>query len=283
MTRRFRRLFRSFADFPAQPRPRRWGLALALVGAMALPGSLLAQTNGNSESVAGAEAPKEALADAPMPLEAFVARYTVTNGGRALGEATLQLVRQAPRWRVDLTMSGTGLFRLAGINAEQSTLFEDLGETYRPLSQATVRRTLFTRKKTVGTYDWRSRSARWTGDVKDERRTPVALQDGDMSGLLINLAVIRDAAPGRTLHYRYVDNGRVREHRYAVAEELEPISVGELRYNAMRVSRIEDANAQGDETVIWVASGVPTPIRMLQREDGEDTYDLRLTEYQGVQ
>ena len=283
MTRRFRRLFRSFADFPAQPRPRRWGLALALVGAMALPGSLLAQTNGNSESVAGAEAPKEALADAPMPLEAFVARYTVTNGGRALGEATLQLVRQAPRWRVDLTMSGTGLFRLAGINAEQSTLFEDLGETYRPLSQATVRKTLFTRKKTVGTYDWRSRSARWTGDVKDERRDPVALQDGDMSGLLINLAVIRDAAPGRTLHYRYVDNGRVREHRYAVAEELEPISVGELRYNAMRVSRIEDANAQGDETVIWVASGVPTPIRMLQREDGEDTYDLRLTEYQGVQ
>ena len=283
MTRRFRRLFRSFADFPAQPRPRRWGLALALVGAMALPGSLLAQTNGNSESVAGAEAPKEALADAPMPLEAFVARYTVTNGGRALGEATLQLVRQAPRWRVDLTMSGTGLFRLAGINAEQSTLFEDLGETYRPLSQATVRKTLFTRKKTVGTYDWRSRSARWTGDVKDERRTPVALQDGDMSGLLINLAVIRDAAPGRTLHYRYVDNGRVREHRYAVAEELEPISVGELRYNAMRVSRIEDANVQGDETVIWVASGVPTPIRMLQREDGEDTYDLRLTEYQGVQ
>ena len=283
MTRRFRRLSRSFADCPAQPRPRRWGLALALVGAMALPGSLLAQTNGNAESVAGAEATKEALADAPMPLEAFVARYTVTNGGRALGEATLQLVRQAPRWRVDLTMSGTGLFRLAGINAEQSTLFEDLGETYRPLSQATVRKTLFTRKKTVGTYDWRSRSARWTGDVKDERRTPVALQDGDMSGLLINLAVIRDAAPGRTLRYRYVDNGRVREHRYAVAEELEPISVGELRYNAMRVSRIEDANAQGDETVIWVASGVPTPIRMLQREDGEDTYDLRLTEYLGVQ
>lgn len=283
MTRRFRRLFRSFADFPAQTRPRRWGLALALVGAMALPGSLLAQTNGNAESVAGAEAPNEALVDAPMPLEAFVARYTVTNGGRALGEATLQLVRQAPRWRVDLTMSGTGLFRLAGINAEQSTLFEDLGETYRPLSQATVRKTLFTRKKTVGTYDWRSRSARWTGDVKDERRAPVALQDGDMSGLLINLAVIRDAAPGRTLRYRYVDNGRVREHRYAVAEELEPISVGELRYNAMRVSRIEDANAQGDETVIWVASGVPTPIRMLQREDGEDTYDLRLTEYQGVQ
>ena len=279
MTRRSQRPHRSTAPSSTRHRAPHWCVALVLGACIALPAALLAQTTVLPEAATGAEAP----AEAPAPLEPFVARYTVTNGGRSLGEATLQLVRQAPRWRVDLTMSGTGLFRLAGINAEQSTLFEDLGETYRPLSQATVRKTLFTRKKTVVTYDWGSRSARWTGDVKDERRDPVALQDGDMSGLLINLAVIRDAVPGRTLRYRYVDNGRVREHTYAVAEELEPISVGELRYNAMRVSRVEDANAQGDETVIWVASGVPTPIRMLQREDGEDTYDLRLTEYQGVQ
>ncbi len=58
------------------------------------------------------------------------------------------------------------------------------------------------------------------------------------------------------------------------------MAVGDVRYNAMRVARVEDT--QGDETIIWVASGVPTPIRMLQREGGEDTYDLRLIEYQGV-
>jgi hypothetical protein len=34
--------------------------------------------------------------------------------------------------------------------------------------------------------------------------------------------------------------------------------------------------------VIWVARNVPTPIRILQRENGEDTYDLRLVEYRGV-
>ena len=32
----------------------------------------------------------------------------------------------------------------------------------------------------------------------------------------------------------------------------------------------------------WVASGVPTPIRILQRKDGEDEIDLRLVEYRGV-
>ena len=38
-----------------------------------------------------------------------------------------------------------------------------------------------------------------------------------MSGLLINLAVIRDAQPGKSLHYRFVDDGRVRDHQYVVA------------------------------------------------------------------
>ena len=221
----------------------------------------------------------------PRRLAPFVASYAVYRDGKAMGDATLKLVRlDGDRWRVDMGIRGTrGLVGLVGLNLQQSTLFDVVDGRYRPLSQSTVRKALFGSRKTTGVYDWPQARAQWQGDVKKTRRDAVPLQPGDMSGLLINLAVIRDAVPGRTLRYRYVDNGRVRKHTYAVAEELEPISVGELRYNAMRVSRVEDANAQGDETVIWVASGVPTPIRMLQREDGEDTYDLRLTEYQGVQ
>ena len=186
----------------------------------------------------------------------------------------------ASRWRVDLMMRGTrGLFGLAGVNAEQSTVFDAKGETYRPLTQATVNKTVFTQKKTIGVYDWRAGSATWQGDIKEGRTGPLALQGGDMSGLLINLAVIRDAEPGRTLQYRFVDNGRMRNHRYVVADEPESISVAGIGYTAMRVYRIEQGN---EETVIWVVKGVPTPIRMLQREDGSDTYDLRLIEYKGV-
>lgn len=213
-------------------------------------------------------------------VEPFHATYDVYRGGRALGVATLQVVPAGNgRWRVDLAMDGKGLIGLAGLSAQQSTVFDDAGGTLRPLSQSTVRRVLFTRRQSTGIYDWSARKARWTGDVKQTRRAPVDLQPGDMSGLLINLAAIRDAQPGRTLEYRYVDTGRVRPHRYVVATEPEEIAVGELRYSALRVDRVQSGSEQ---TSIWVAEGVPTPIRLLQRENGEDTYDLRLTEYRGA-
>jgi len=239
-----------------------------------------------------AEAPQASPASPPAvagavsatapELDAFNANYLVYKAGKPLGEATMQLVRQQPpRWRVDLVMRGTrGLFGLAGINAEQSTVFGAFGETYRPLSQATVNKSIFTRKQTVGVYDWRSQVARWQGDGKAGERLPVALQPGDMTGLLINLALIRDADPGETLHYRFVDDGRTRDHTYAIADEFESITVGDLTYKAMKATRAKDAN---EETVIWVARNVPTPIRILQRENGEDTYDLRLVEYRGVE
>lgn len=224
-----------------------------------------------------AQAGLEAAEAQPRALEAFLASYQVFNQGRALGTATMQVApAEGERWRVDLNLKGGGVMRLAGLNLQQSTVFETHDNQYRPLSQALVKRVFLSNRKTVGVYDWNARSARWTGDVKESRRRPVPLQAGDMSGLLINLAVIRDAQPGRTLHYRFVDDGRAREHVYRVAAETETIQVGDLSYDAMRVERIQSGSEQ---TVIWVAAGVPTPIRILQREDGEDATDLRLTGY----
>ncbi|HZH43697.1 MAG TPA: DUF3108 domain-containing protein [Lysobacter sp.] len=213
-------------------------------------------------------------------LEPFLAHYEVYRGDRRMGEATLQLLQTGPnRWRVDLSVSGSGVAALTGIHAEQSTVFDVVGAQYRPVSQSTVRKLLFSRRQTVGVYDWKRRVARWTGDVKDTRRGPIALQDGDMSGLLINLAVIRDAQPGATLHYRFVDDGRARDHQYVVATEPESMTAGDLGFSALRVSRVRGGN---EDMAIWVAQGVPTPIRILQRENGEDSYDLRLIEYKGA-
>lgn len=250
--------------------------------ALLLPLAVFAQSAPQAAQSATAAASTTAAPESAPVLEPFLANYVVYKAGKPLGEATMQLVRQqSPRWRVDLVMRGTrGLFGLAGINAEQSTVFDLVGESYRPLSQATVNKSIFTRRQTIGVYDWRSQAARWQGDVKETRQRPVALQPGDMTGLLINLAVIRDADPGNTLQYRFVDDGRTRSHDYAVAGEYESITVGDLSYNAMKATRAKDAN---EETVIWVARNVPTPIRILQRENGEDTYDLRLVEYRGVE
>lgn len=217
-------------------------------------------------------------APAQAPLQPFVADYEVYRAGKRVGDATLQVAKlDGDRWRVDLGLRGTrGLARLAGLNIEQSTLFDVVDGRYRPLTQATVRHAIFSGKKNTGTYDWNARTAVWEGDVKKERRAAVALQDGDMSALLINLAIVRDAEPGKHLQYRFVDDGRVRNHEYAVSTDLEKVTVDDLDYNAMRVARVRSGN---EETILWVSYGVPTPIRMVQRKDGEDVTDLRLIQY----
>jgi Protein of unknown function (DUF3108) len=223
-----------------------------------------------------------AIAPPPVQqgLQPFVATYQVFHDGHELGQATLQLVHvDGARWRIDLSMRGSGLMRLTGLNLQQSTVFDTDGATFRPLAQSTVKHRFFSTRKTTGVYDWNARSARWTGDVREGHAGPIALQPGDMSGLLIDLAVIRDAQPGRTLDYRFVDDGRVRQHHWVVAPLAEDVAVGELSYQAMRANRIQDG---GDDTILWVASGVPTPIRILQREDGADATDLRLVEYKGA-
>ena len=216
-----------------------------------------------------------------LALEPFVATYQAYNEGKLAGSAKMQVVQNGNRWRVDLGIRGTrGFAHLVGLNIEQSTPFDTVGDTYRPLSQATVKHALFTGKKISGTYDWNALSARWQGDVKKSRSAPVPLHQGDMSSLLMNLAVIRDAQPGKALNYRVVDDGRVRDYQYAVAEQTEIVAVDDLSYDAMRVARTNGGN---DETIFWVANGVPTPVRILRRENGQDTIDLRLVEYQGVQ
>lgn len=246
-------------------------LPRSLLLACLLPGLALAQ-----QPPAPGPAEPAPVAATTATLAPFVATYQVFDKGRQLGSATMQLVSlDDGRWRIDLGMKGSGLMRMTGLKMQQSTLFDSHGQDYRPLSQSTVRRMLLSNRTSTGVYDWASRSAHWSGDIKPSRRGPVALREGDLSGVLIDLALIRDAAPGKTLHYRFVEGGRARDHTYVVAPETESIEVDGLSYDAMRVSR-EDGN---DQTVVWVASGVPTPIRILQREDGSDATDLRLVEY----
>ena len=219
-------------------------------------------------------------APTPRALAPFEASYAVHRDGKAMGDATLKLVRlEGNRWRVDLGIRGTrGLVGLVGLNLQQSTLFDVVDGRYRPLSQSTVRKALFGDRETTGVYDWQQARAQWQGDVKKSRRDAVPLQPGDMSGLLINLAVLRDATPGAVLHYRFVDDGRVRAHEYVVGEAREPVEVDGLGFSAMRVTR---AKGDGESTTLWVTEGVPMPVRIVTLDD-EDEIDLRLVDYTGA-
>lgn len=245
-------------------------------GATASPATASTATTSPTTEIASQLQPAQAPALAP-----FTATYEAFRQGKRAGDATLRLVRgdAAPRWRVDLDIRGDrGFAGVLGLNLQQSTVFENGDAGFRPISQSTVRKGLFLGKKTVGVYDWSKGTAQWRGDLKDKYRAAIPLQDGDMSGLLINLAIIRDAQPDRMLHYRFVDGGRARDHAYQVASTPEPMSAGELNFQTLRVARTNGGN---DETLFWVAEGVPTPVRILQREDGEDAIDLRLIQYEG--
>lgn len=218
--------------------------------------------------------------DAPA-LEPFAATYQAFYKGKEAGDATMRVTHvDGPQWRVDMAVRGRkGFASVLGLNIEQSTVFNVEGDTYVPLTQSTVKKALFFGKHATGSYDWQARTAQWQGDLKKERLKPIALEPGDQSALLLNLSLMRDASPGKALGYRMVDVGRARRYEYRAADATENVQVGDLSYDALRVYR---TNGGDNETILWIANGVPTPVRILQRDKGEDEIDLRLVEYQGV-
>jgi len=220
---------------------------------------------------------------ATTALTPFVAQYDAYYDGSAAGTATMQMARQSgQRWQIDLNLVGSrGRAWLLGLTIEQSTIFDQPeAGVLRPLRQQQVQGSRLSTKRSSGRYDWQGGFAQWSGDVKPSRQQPIALQAGDMDGLLINLALVRDAAPGRTLNYRYVDAGRMREHHYRAAAQVETVQMAGRNWQALRVER---RNANNDGTIVWVAEGMPVPLRILHRKNGKDEVDLRLSDYQGTQ
>lgn len=158
---------------------------------------------------------------------------------------------------------------------EQVTVFEDDGGTWKPLSNSDSSTFLIKKSSKRATYDWSAGEARWSGDVKDDRRGPVALKPGDLDAMLVNMAIARDVAAGKPLEYRMVDDGKVRRMTYRKVG-TDTISIGGQQHQATRISRKE-----GDkEQVLWVVEGLPVPTRILQRKGGADEMDLRLKSIQ---
>ena len=198
-------------------------------------------------------------------LEPFTADYQARYlGMQATGSMTLA-AQGGNRWKYSLDISN----QLGSLS--QSTVFEEHQGRLRPLSSSDRAAALMKKKNVDATYDWETGQATWSGDVKPERRGPVALQNGDMDGLLINLAIARDVAAGKPLNYRMVDDGRVKTLSYRVVGK-ENMTVDGKTVEATKVSRV-DGNK---EQIAWVAPGMPVPVRLLQREGGRDALDLTI-------
>ncbi len=177
---------------------------------------------------------------------------------------------------VSLAPAGSGRWNYSlGIQSalgqiQRSAVVDASGERLRPVSnRETVSVVARSRRAKQGSYDWASRQARWSGDVKPERAGPIALQAGDVDGMTLNLAIVQDALAGRPMRYRMVENGKVSQLNFSIAGR-EAMTVAGRNLQTVRVS-----SSDGDTTrTLWVAEGIPVPVRILQRD--EDTIDLRL-------
>ena len=209
-----------------------------------------------------------ALASLPAfaALKPFNADYTASYMGlEANGKMTL-VQNGGNRWTYALQIQS------AVAQLSQSTTFEENGDAWRPLSGHDMSSVLIKKSDKTATYDWSRNQATWGGDVKDDRKGPVALRAGDLDAMLLNLAIVRDVHQGgKTLDYRMVDEGKAKEMDYRIAGK-ESVTVAGKQRQATRVEGTDGSR----QTVLWVVDDLPVPVRILRRHDGKDEMDLRL-------
>jgi Protein of unknown function (DUF3108) len=199
-------------------------------------------------------------------LEPFAADYEANYMGlSATGSMTVE-PQGGDRWKYTLKISN----QMAQLT--QTTLFEDRNGQWRPLSGTDASLLLIKKIRRNAVYDWAKGEARWSGDVKPERAGPVPLQTGDVDGLLLNLAIARDALAGKPLRYRMVDEGRAKSMDFTVAGK-ESITIGGKPRQATKLV----STSGNKQMLIWVVDGLALPARILQRKDGKDDIDLKIT------
>lgn len=205
------------------------------------------------------------LAGPVMAIAPFKADYRASYMGmQADGQMVLESLPNQ-QWRYSLKVRN----QLADLG--QSTVFDIRDGHFRPLTSHDTTNVVVKRRKVEARYDWSTAQATWSGDIKPERRGPVALRAGDMDALLINLAIARDHAAGKPMSYRMVDEGRIKPMRYTVAGK-ETLELAGKQVEVTRVSRVD-----GDkEQVAWISPLYPVPLRLLQREKGQDALDLTI-------
>lgn len=198
-------------------------------------------------------------------MKPFTAEYQASYLGIAGNGRMVLASTGGNRWRYSLDIGGS----MANLN--QTTVFENSNGQWRPLSNSDSSAVLIKHKKTDAVYDWAKGEARWSGDVKADRAGPVKLQSGDLDAMLVNLAIARDAAAGKPMQYRMVDDGRAKQLNYQVTGK-ETITIAGKSRQATKVTRVD-----GDkQEVLWVVDDLPVPARILRRKGGEDEMDLRL-------
>lgn len=198
-------------------------------------------------------------------LQAFNATYRASYNNTG-ANATMSLSPAGTnRWNYTLSMQN------ALVRLDRSAVVDASGSQLRPISNRESVSMLVRKRNKQGNYDWSANQARWSGDVNADRQGPIRLQAGDVDGMTMNLAIVQDALAGQPMRYRLVENGKASPMNFDVSGR-ETINVGGKQTPTIRV-----VSNDGDTTrTVWVAEGIPIPVRIMQKEDDGDTIDLRL-------
>lgn len=198
-------------------------------------------------------------------LQAFNGSYRASYNNMA-ANATMALAPAGNgRWTYSMSVQN------ALVQLNRTATVDASGAQLRPLGNRETINMLVKRKSKQASFDWTGSQASWSGDVKPDRRGPVRLQAGDVDGMTLNLAIVRDALAGKPMRYRLIENGKAKPLAFS-AGGRENVSIGGKPVQALKVS----GNDGDSQMTLWVAEGIPVPVRILQRDDDGDTIDLRL-------
>jgi len=212
-------------------------------------------------------------------LQPFTARYEVLRDGKSQGEAVMRLERVSDnRWKFSSDVRGTsGMARISGFEMTESTEFEVRDDGgLKPLS-ASAEGGISLRRRSIGTeFDYGRNEVRWNGDAKPNQRGPAPLSERSVNPQILNLALaqqLRSGAEG-SIRLDLVNRGDSDPVEYRIgAKQSVSVPLG-----TREAVTLEHRRTDKDRVItLWIDPSLPpAPVRVLQREDGEDAYELRL-------
>ncbi len=198
-------------------------------------------------------------------LKPFNASYRASYNNMAANANMSLASAGANRWTYNMSVQN------ALVQLNRSSTVDASGSQLRPINNRETVNMLVKKKSKQANFDWSSGQATWSGDVKADRRGPIKLQAGDVDGLTLNLAIVRDALAGKPMRYRLIENGKAKPLAFSNAGK-ENVTVDGKSMPALKVT----GNDGNSRMTLWVVAGIPVPVRIQQQDDDGDTIDLRL-------
>lgn len=213
-----------------------------------------------------AEAPQGA---APAPLKPFTAVYDVRRGGKVIGQATMTLKADGPRWKLTTETRGTsGMAKLLGLDVREESDFriaggdqlESVGYNYR--QDATIKS-----KQRRIEFDEHTREIRVT-DKDQLFRYP--LQNGIIDRQVVVVALGRKQAAAE-VNLTVAGKDGTENQRYS-RRESSALNLPAGQFQATRFERT-DKPGKGSS---WYAESSIAPLQVEQQQKDGDAIVMAL-------